>query len=273
MGVFSIAGNIKYGKDILKSCEYSVGGGMLGGSERLELRRDGDRAVLIHRKRETHADREVICKYKLSAEPLDRAAQIALKYDLYEASKRPRSRVQILDGDTSHIEFTFSKGDFSISDQLILSVRMRKGFNEFRDYLYSLASGECEESLEPQNARLHLKSGYNLMFEIDPLFDGKFDDILSEEYEVKSYEDCGIILHDSVKITDITKPAEDDGVYTCKAPRGKIIYHPEKEYVILMYEDHVFDHPIYIAASLNHDPSSACPLIKEMTGPYSMNIN
>ena len=271
--MLSIIGNIKYGSDILKSCEYSVGGGMTGGSERFELRRDGDGAVLIHRKRETHADREVICKYSKDAGTLDRAVQIALEYDLYGASKRPRSRIEILDGDTSHVEFTFSKGEFSVSDRLILSPRMRQGFSEFRDYLYSLAAGECEKSLEPQNARLHLKSGYNLRFTVDPLFDGRFDDVLSKEYEVKPFEGCGIILHDNTGITDINPPEKEDDVYTCKALRGKIVFDSASDLVILMYEDHTFDHPIYIAASLDHDPSSACPLIKEMTGPYSLYLN
>jgi hypothetical protein len=142
--MLSVIGKIKFGKDILKSCEYSVGGGMLGGCERIVLRREGDGAVLIHSMKETHADKEIICEYKKGAETLDRAARIALDYNLYGASRRPRSRIEILDGDTSHVEFTFTKGEFSVSDRLVLSRHMKKGFSEFRNYLYSLASEESE---------------------------------------------------------------------------------------------------------------------------------
>lgn len=142
--MFSVIAKIKFGKDTLKSCEYSVGGGMLGGYERLVLRRDGDGAVLIHSCKETHADPENVRRYRKDANTLDRAARIALEYNLYGASKRPRSRIEVLDGETSHVEFTFSKGEFSVSDRLVLSRHMRKGFSEFRNYLYLLADGECE---------------------------------------------------------------------------------------------------------------------------------
>ena len=79
--MFSVIAKIKYGKDTLKSCEYSVGGGMLGGYERLVLRRDGDGAVLIHSCKETHADPENVRRYRKDANTLDKAARIALEYN------------------------------------------------------------------------------------------------------------------------------------------------------------------------------------------------
>ena len=273
----------KYRNDTLKSVSVSTGGGMLGGHRGAELRREKDGSVVLKiSRRETHADREETTTYRVDEKAFDELHEIIQKYQLYRASKRPYSKMQVMDGDTTSLSVSYTKGSFSISDNQVLSRKMKEGFGKAEAYLYSLANGEGVVTREPQTALLYLKSGYTLQYQVEEAFDGKLDELLSEEREVSRYEDCGIILvkEEGTALQDIMKEVispektEEPAAETVtSAAAGAMIYDPESGSVMLLYEDHEFKEPVYILAWGRSDPSSAGPLIREMEGPYRLFLN
>ena len=70
--VFRIVDNMKFKNDELNSCYYSVGGGMLGGSSSVSLRKEKDgRTTLTVKHKETHEDREESTVYEADPEAFD----------------------------------------------------------------------------------------------------------------------------------------------------------------------------------------------------------
>ena len=258
---------LKYKNDELEKCSVSTGGGMLGGYISYTLQKNDDGSVTLSVKyKETHADRERTDVYEASEEDLLEAKRLADEYHLCAASARRYSRMRVLDGDTTTLSFDYSKGDFSISSEQVLSAKMRKGFDEVRSLLWSLAIGEHESYLEPQTLRLHLKSGYNLMYAVEDAFDGRLSS-LGEERETFRFGDCGIAMA-------LEDPLDTEGAESVsEAPAGAIVYDEEEENVIVLYADHVFDRPVYVLAWLDGHLPSACPLIAEMEGPYFFYLN
>ncbi|MBR2559025.1 MAG: hypothetical protein IKE37_01175, partial [Firmicutes bacterium] len=261
-GVFlmiSILGGMKYAKDELRSCSVSTGGGMLGGysNSTLRLEKDGSVTLTVEGK-ETHADRLKTTVYQVSPEALDHVRDLVNQYDLYRASKRPKSGLEVMDGDTTTLSFTYSKGYFRIEDDQILTKKMSEGWREAIRYLSSLASGEGVTTLEPQTAMLYLKSGYTLQYLVEDTFDGRLDEILSEEREVTRAGEYGMILCEGVEV-DLSGAEA-----VTEAAAGTMIYDEESGSVILLYEDYAPEKPVYILAELDGYVSSACPLIAEM---------
>ena len=279
LGILFIAGGIimiypkiaglKFKNDELESCSVSTGGGMLGGYTNVTLKKDKEgNTVLIVRGKETHEDREVTTTYQADPAAFDRIREMVVKYDLYAASKRRLGPMQVMDGDTTHLSFDFSKDYFSISGEQMLNKNMRNGFNEVRKYLYSLISGEGVRTLEPQTAMLYLKSGYTLRFVVEDRFDGKLDDILGEEREVRRFGEDGIFLAPVPEGFDVS------GAEALKTgAAGNIVYDSEEGGIILLYNDHEFEQNCYLLAHLDGYIKSAAPLIEEMEGEYSLRFN
>ncbi len=264
-----IVSGLGFRNDELNSCSVSTGGGMLGGFSQFYLKQNEDgETVMEVRYRETHADRERISIYKASPEDFGPIREMVNKYGLVAASKRPRSRIQVLDGDTTTVSFDYSKDYFSVSDYQVLSSKMRNGFYEVIEYLHSLAKGECENFLEPQTAMLHLKSGYTLQYVVEDAFDSRLDAVLSEEREVSRMGDFGIVLAPGDDI-DLSGAEAIGGV----SAAGSMVLDTESGNILLLYKDHEFGSPVYLLAKLDGYVESACPLIEEMEGPYSLYLN
>ena len=259
---------LRFRNDELESCRTSTGGGMLGGySEYCLKRNENGEAVLEVRYKETHADRELIDIYKAGEEEFDHIRKLVNDHDLFAASKRRYRKARVLDGDTTSVSFSYSKDYFSISEEQVLSVGMRKGFAEVRDLLFSLATGECESYLEPQEARILIK-GYNLRYIVEDAFDGKLDGLLSVEREVSRFGECGITVS-SGEAPDVSEAAPSGGA----ASAGSMVYDSKSGCIVLLYEDCEFDGPYYLLAKLDGYVDSARPLIKEMEGPYRFYLN
>ena len=258
----------KYAHDELESCEVSTGGGMLGGSSSVRLSKGEDGSVvLLVREKETHADREITTVYQASEAALAHVRELVNDYDLYRASKRPLSKMRALDADTTSIWFDFASGYFRVSEEQVLSSKMRDGFRHVADYLSSLAVGEGVTTKEAQRAVLYLKSGYTLQFVVEDAFDSKLDSILNEEHETAKFKDCGIVLCKGE--TPDTSAAEPVG----SAKAGDIVFSPEDERILVLYADTTFESPVYVLARLDGYVSSACPLIAEMQGEYRLHLN
>ena len=266
--MFLLSGCSKYKDDELRSCSVSTGGGMLGGCSQASLRinKDGSATYAVSQK-ETHADREVTTVYSADPHALERVREIVNEYDLYAASKRKYSDMQVMDGETTSISFTYSTGSFRISENQILSAKMREGFREFISYMNSLAQGEGVTTVEAQTATLYLRSGYTLRFIVEDVFDGRLDGILSEEREVSSFGESGIILRaaDSLDVSG-AEPVQSAGA-------GTIVYDGGSGGIIILYKDYDFGHGVYILARLDDYIDSACPLIEQMEGPYRLYLN
>lgn len=258
----------KFKNDALKSCTVYTGGGMRGGHSEVSLQQDAEGgAILRVSQKETYADREVTTIYRVSGDAFNRVREMAVKYDLYRASKRPYSKLLILDADTTSVSFSFQKDSFRVSGNQVLGIGMRKGFRAVIGYLDSLAVGDCVTTKEPQSAMLYLEGGHTLRFIVEDAFESKLDAILGEEREVSEFADSGIILAEDVApdLTDAS-PADDTGA-------GNIVYDPQSRQIILLYADHAFTQPVYLLAKLDGDVASACPLIAEMKGVYDLYLN
>ncbi len=270
-GVFamrSVIGGSKYGNDVLERCSTSTGGGMTGGSRSATLKRDGDGgAVLEVREREWHGAREFTTVYRVDPAAFDRIAEMVNEYDLYAASRRPRSNVVVLDGDTTSVSFDYSKGDFYVYDGLSLTRKMSEGFDRVVAYLYSLAEGEGTVTVEPQIARLYLKNGYTLRFTVENVFDGRLEEALGEECGTSRFGDFGIAVGRG-EVLDVSG-AQPTG----EVSAGDIVYDPESGRIVLLYADPAFPGPVYLLARIDGHVSSAAPLIREMEGAYAFVLN
>lgn len=261
----------KFKNDRLLGCTVSTGGGSLGGHWTVKVRRgDADDGRLTIEKRETHADRQVTTEYPVPAEVFTTLAEMANKYHMYAASKRRMSDMQILDGDTTTIRFYYTKGDFRVYQLQKLDRTMSTGFREIRDYMNLLPLDKTVEgvtTVEPQTATLHLRSGYTLQFNVEPVFDGRLNDILGEEHESARFEQSGIILCSGVT-PNLTGASAVSGASACS-----IVYEADSKSIILLYEDRSFSGPVYLLAVCESDAKSAGPLIAEMEGPYALWLN
>ena len=243
---------------------------MAGGHSGASLKTDmkTGEVTLTITERETHADREVSTVYKRSSEDFEAVREIVNKYNLYNASKKGRSPIQVLDGDTHSVSFDYSKDYFSVSDYQALSRKEIKGLWEVRDYLYSLAPGEGVTTLEPQTAMLYLHTGYTFSFYIDEAFDGKLDEILSEEFEVYGYNEEGTVINK-------TEDLNTEGVQAVSAASGgEIIYDKETGEIVILYKDCEFGREVYLLATPEHwYQETSEPHIREMEGLYRLYLN
>ena len=268
MSMIPVISGLKFKNDTLRSCSVSTGGGMLGGYSSAELRTEKDgRTTLTVRSRGTHADREVTTVYEVSPDAFEPLREMAFRYRLYAASKRRYSKIQVMDGDTTSVSFSFSKGSFRISSEQNMSGKQREGFWEVEKYLRSLAVGEGVTTVEPQTAMLYLRSGYTIQFTVEDAFDGKLDEILSEEHEVSRFRENGIVMCTG-EVPDLSgaEPVQE-------AAGSWLVYDPESGSIVLLYTDYDFGHPVYLLAWVSDGASYACPLFEEMEGEYRFYLN
>ena len=148
----------------IQSVCVSSGGGMTGGGESSELRRESDGTVVLStRSREWHSSRETGVDYVLDESAFERLAEIANEYDLRAASTRKESEFMALDAPTSSLTFSLMDEDgmydpdasFSISDSLQLTERDREGWRAVATALAELAAAaEGVPYLEPASLTL-----------------------------------------------------------------------------------------------------------------------
>ena len=266
--IYKVKDNAKFRDGELRSCSVSTGGGMLGGYSGSYLAKNKDGSVtLTVTYREAHNTREVKTVYQADAASLIHVRELVNVYGLYAASKRPYSKHIAYDADSTSVSFSYENGSFRISDNQEISRRQREGFREVSVYLSSLASGNGVTTVEPQTAMLYLKSGYTLQFIVEDAFDGKLDWLLGEKHIVSKYGEAGIVL---CGVEDVDFSA---GESLDMAARGTIVFDPETSHIIILYEDCEFDKPVIKLAHLNGYADSACPLIAEMEGEYSLYLN
>lgn len=270
-GVFMIVSRIdsnRFAKDELRSCTVSTGGGMRGGVRVVSLSKDENGSALLSvSEKEMHSDRLVTTVYRVDEAAFAHVKEVAVRHHLYSASKRPYSKMRALDADTTSVSFDFENDDFSVSEEQIMSAKMREGFRAVIAYLSSLPSGKGVSSKDPQTATLYLKSGYTLTFTVEDVFDGRLDEILSKEREVSAYRSRGIVLAKGEK-PDLSGAESFES-----APAGTIVYFPGDDSIILLYQDETFPLPVYVLARLDGYVASASPLIAEMQGEYSLSLN
>ena len=259
----------KFRADEFESCMVSTGGGMTGGYQSTELRREKDgSATLTERHKEWHYEREEKTVFPVSEETFAHVAELVNKYDLYTASKRRMSRIQILDGDTTTVSFHFGKRYFSIRQLQRKWPSARKGYREVIEYLNSIPHGEGVTTREKQRLRL-LLGGYNLMFTVEDAFDEKLDEILCEdELEVSRYEDCGIVLYtgeapENAEHVEAAKPVTVQTAAPCD-----LVYDPVGRSVIVLYAEHTFSEPVWLLAKHDGYAKTAAPLVEKMNGKY-----
>ncbi len=258
----------KFTPDTLTACRISTGGGMRGGRKEVYLFKDENgKAMLSVSGKETYNDRMITTVYHADDEAFARVGELAVRHRLYAASKRPYSKLRVLDADTTTITFDFAADDFSVSEEQVMSSNMRAGFRAVIDFLPSLAAGEGVTTREPQTGLLYLKSGYTLQFTVEDVFDGRLDTILGKEHEVAAYQTCGIVLAKG------EQPLLSGAERRTTAAAGSIVYSLKDKSVILLYRDGSFPEGVYVLAQLDGSVSSASPLIAQMQGPYSLSLN
>lgn len=129
-------------------CRYSYGGGMLGDSTWVELRRLSDEeAELTVFSCEAIGEPEYTKTWTVSAEALDETAALIAKYKLGDIEDREYTNV-ILDGSSGSVFISFTDGNVvSFDSQQDLSDEEYQGMQELADLLYSFAVGEPETSM------------------------------------------------------------------------------------------------------------------------------
>ncbi len=263
-----ILGN-KYKNATLESVRYSYGGDMLGSYTSVELRlADDGKATLVTESKSYHAARMVTTTYEVPAEELENVKAMMLEYGQYAGSKRPRSKIQVMDGGTDRLTFDFTDGsDFSLSTDLNLTGKQTEGFWAIRDYLYSLAKDKTPVSTEIEERRLQVSlDGYTEIFNIR---DGVTDEdlaMLGGEHEVTSYSDNEKIFYPERKL-DVSglDPAGPGGA-------GVLAYYEPWGDVVIFYGDFQPAPGLYELGSLDHVYSSTIDLLKGMEGTYSFYV-
>ena len=157
----------------IRAVRYTSGGGMTGGGDSTELRRNKDGSVtLTTRSKEWHNSRETGMDYVVDASAFDRFAEIANEYDLRGASKRKMSEYQALDAPTSHLSYDLMTEDgdwdldasFTISSEQELTERDRDGWRAVTTALAELAQASVGVPyLEPILLTVSV-SGYQYRF-------------------------------------------------------------------------------------------------------------
>ncbi len=265
--IISILGKLKFKDKKLKSCRYSIGGGMNGGYTSIKLAVDKKgRQYLETRHKDYHYSREVTTVYPVAADAFEKVKKLCFEYDMYAASKAKMSPFQVLDGDTITLSFDFENDGFRISDNQMLTAKHTEGIRTIRDYLINCKAGEGVRTVEPQEMIIRV-DGYSLIYHMTPAFDSKLDNELGDKITATRYADKGIILA-TVKNPDTAHalPLKDGaaGTIICDSNTGRII---------ALYEDSHFDDPVYLVADIDNHSTSAYELLQKMEGEYYISLN
>lgn len=253
----------------LESVYYSYGGDMLGSyrSAKLQLADDG-KATLVFEQKSYHAGRLETTTYEVPAEELEKVKALMLEYNQYAGSKRPRSKMQVMDAGSDHLSFDFVDGsDFSLSTDLNLTKKQNEGFYKIRDYLYALAQDREPVSYVKEERQMSVSiGGYMEFFYIR---DGVTDTdlaLVGGEHEVASYGDNGKAYKLDQKL-DVSALAE--------ATSGKpvtLAYSEPEDLVIIFYGEYQPAAGLYELGYIEKAYTSTLELLATMDGTYNFYV-
>lgn len=245
-------------KQELNSVRYTVGGGMLGGLSRSSLEKQKDGSIkYITEYAETHSDRIVTRIYNASIHDLNNIKDLIIKYNLYRASKKPLSKIQVLDGDTSTLTVSFDDEYFSVSDTQAISTNDFKHIQEIVQLMASCAKGEYIEEIENHILALYV-GGYQVAYEMENSI--AVEQLLENEgqYPTDDYQSVGkyMIIDKEFDFSDCSS------IKDIKA--GNLCFDDINKRLIFFYEDVVLDDELYYLGHLENAFDSTIDFIKQM---------
>jgi hypothetical protein len=259
LGLLALPGcrkSIEFEGRLIKSVLYTSGGGMTGGGESSELRRQKDGSVtLATRSREWHNSRETGFDYVVDESAFDRFAQIANDYDLLAASKRKDSTLIVYDAPSSSLSFTVMKEDgtydldasFRISSNQELTDRDREGFHAVVVALSELAAAsEGVEYLEPATMTI-VAAGVQHQFTLNE--SPAAYDLASRcplEIEIENYADNEKIFH-------LDEPLDVSDTPLATGEAGTLCYFEPDNDVVVFYKDGEPAEGLYELGRIDHD--------------------
>ncbi len=268
VGGFSICEGSKYKNSTLKSVDYSFGGDMLGSYKAARLETDGHGgARLVLRGKKHHAARVVTATYEVPGSALQKAKEMMLAYDMYGASKRPRSDLIALDAGSSTLSFSFvDKPGFDVGSELKFSDKQRNGYRAIHEYLYGLAKGKQPVSVQKEERRISLNiTGYQLRFNIRDSVAKEDYDLLGGKHRVTPHGDNAKIFYPSRKF-DVSglSPAKSGAA-------GSLAYYEPRGEVMIFFNPFEPMPGLYELGELEMARSTALKLIAEMPeGEYDV---
>ena len=243
LGLLALPGcwkSIEFEGRLIKSVLYTSGGGMTGGGESSELRRQKDGSVtLATRSREWHNSRETGFDYVVDESAFDRFAQIANDYDLLAASKRKDSTLIVYDAPSSSLSFTVMKEDgtydldasFRISDRQELIDRDWEGIHAVVVALSELAAAsEGVEYLEPATMTI-VAAGVQHQFTLNE--SPAAYDLASRcplEIEIENYADNEKIFH-------LDEPLDTTDAVPATGEAGTLCYFEPEHSIVVLCDD------------------------------------
>lgn len=249
-------------------CQYSVGGGMLGGfsSSTLEKKKDGT-VQYVTKYAETHSDRIVTKTYTATEEDLQQVQDAIIQYNMYGASKKGQSPFIVMDGDTSHLQVRFDNGEsFSVSSDQNLSTTEAEHFRAIKQLLSSFAKGEPLVEIEPHEIALIL-DGYQIGY---ILADSEATEALLEElgeYPFADYKECAIYttLPKALPTQTLTKP-------TAIEP-GDVCYNPSTNQLFFFYKACPTSDDLYQLGGMENRYDSGFELLRNLEpGNYTIHL-
>ena len=138
----------------LLSAAWSVGGGMTGGHSSIEIKLDGENAVIVTESQEWHNSDLTRTTYTVSADVLAELKELIIKAKVPVLEKRGMSKMIALDADTYHFRCRFEGGNYySVSQDQKMSSGEAQKIMDIRDYLYSLTKGEGTTEIIPADSQ------------------------------------------------------------------------------------------------------------------------
>jgi hypothetical protein len=224
----------KYPDSGLKEVRYYHGGSMLGERYTATLTYVNEKeARLVMESMPSHSERVTISEYTVDISHLHKIEELMKEYDQLQASKRPYSEYQALDGPSSSITFDFfDRSFFRVEDQKDMSDKESEGMKVIRDYLYALAEGkEGITIVKERQMNFSLHNGYTLSLVVDNSVSEQDFYKLCGEHEFVRYEDNGF----SYQFDEALNYSDYPGVE--KGYKGQLVYDCENNTAILFYGD------------------------------------
>ncbi len=255
----------RYKDAALESVRYSYGGDMMGSYQSAELKDGtGGKATLTVERREYHSARMVTTTYEVSGDELEKIRELMLEYDQVRGSKRPRSKIEVMDEGTAHLSFRFAEGYvIDLNSDLDLKAKQSEGFRIIRDYLFGLAGEGTLISQETEERQIRLAlDGYTEIFNIRNGVTEEDCLKLGGDHEITSYGDNEKIFYPEEKL-DVSglEPAVSG------AP-GTLAYYEPWGDVVIFYGEFRPAEGLYELGSLTNVYNSTLELLAGMEGTY-----
>ena len=263
MGIFGT----KIKNRTLESVRYSFGGDMLGSYSSAELKLAGDgKATLVFESKKYHAGRMETTTYEVPAQELENVKALMLEYDQYAGSKRPRSKIQVMDAGTGTLSFDFTDGsDFSLSTDLDLTRKQSEGFAKIREYIYSLAKDRDPVSYVKEERQMSVSvNGYLEFFFIRDGVTEEDLELIGGEHQVNSYGDNGkaFSLEQKLDFSGLTELVTGGKPVT-------LAYSQPEDLVIIFYGDFQPMPGLYELGSMEKAYTTTLDLLAGMEGTYN----